>query len=97
MVSGTLISHASNRSYAVVEASTEAMAFTPPPAFTIKTQVVTANSLNRYVVASQTLGPRGAFTVAGTRITIASGVTDVVVGMSTEASDGFDYWWVWKE
>lgn len=87
-MSGTRLSLASNGAYAVVGTSTEALAVTSPPALTIGSQTITANSLSQYIIGAQTLTPGGVITVSGTRIFLAQGGTDVVVGTSTEALGG---------
>ena len=56
-----------------------------PPALTINAQTVTADSLTQYVIDSQTLTRGGVITVSGTKISLASNASDVVVGTSTEA------------
>ncbi len=62
-------------------------AATPPP-FTIGSQVITANSENQYIVASQTLTPGALITVSGTPVSLAPSATQVVVGSSTQGLGG---------
>lgn len=58
---------------------------TTPSAITIDSDIITANSETQYEIASQTLTAGGVVTVNGTRISLAAGESDVVVGSSTEA------------
>lgn len=83
-ISGTTVSLGSDGAYAVVGTSTENLAITSPPAFTIGTQTITANSLNEYIVDGQTLLPGSVITVSGTPISLATDRTAVVIGTSTE-------------
>ncbi|TKA70725.1 hypothetical protein B0A55_07561 [Friedmanniomyces simplex] len=56
-----------------------------PPAFTIGSSVIAANSESQYLIDSRTLVPGGsAITVSGTVISLASGATEVVIGTSIE-------------
>ena len=88
-VSGTLVSLASGRGYAIVGTSSENLGITTPPPLAIGTQVFTANSLSQYVVDGQTLTPGGAITASGTRVSLAPGKTDAVIGTSTEGLGGY--------
>jgi len=65
------------------------MAITSPPPLTIGAQIVTANSLNQYIVGGQTLTPGGVITVSGTRVSLSADETAVVVGSSTEGLGGY--------
>ncbi|CAF9920003.1 MAG: hypothetical protein ALECFALPRED_001402 [Alectoria fallacina] len=56
-----------------------------PPAITIGSETITANSQTQYVIGSQTLTAGGVVTVSGTEVSLAPGESDVVVGSSTEA------------
>ncbi|KAK0255980.1 hypothetical protein LTS09_008910 [Friedmanniomyces endolithicus] len=56
-----------------------------PPALTIGSSVIAANSKSQYLVGSQTLVPGGpAITVSGTVISLASGAAEIVVGTQSE-------------
>ncbi|KAK0850835.1 hypothetical protein LTR91_014746 [Friedmanniomyces endolithicus] len=56
-----------------------------PPALTIGSSVIAANSNSQYLVGSQTLVPGGsAITVSGTVISLASGAIEIVVGTQSE-------------
>ncbi|KAK0868598.1 hypothetical protein LTR87_014084 [Friedmanniomyces endolithicus] len=56
-----------------------------PPALTIGSSVISANSKSQYLVGSQTLVPGGsAITVSGTVISLATGATEVMVGTQSE-------------
>ena len=69
---------------------------TTPPAITIGTQAITANSQGQYVVGSQTLtaggeiivggttAPGGTTAIGGTTVSLAPSATQAVVGTSTE-------------
>lgn len=55
------------------------------PAITIGSDIITANSETQYRIGSQTLTPGGVVSVGGTRVSLGTGESDVVVGSSTEA------------
>ncbi len=57
---------------------------TSPPAITVRSQIITADSLGQYLFGSQTLTPGGIITIAGTTISLAPGGTEAIVGSSTE-------------
>lgn len=59
-------------------------AVTVQPALTVGTQIVTSNAQSQYIVGSQTLTPGGAITVDGTKISLAPGGTEAVVGSITK-------------
>ena len=62
------------------------LATVAPPLITVGPSILSANSKSQYVVGSQTLSPGGlAITISGTRYSLGSGATDLVVGSSTEA------------
>lgn len=93
-VSGTAVSLAAGLSGVVVGSSTETLglyitAGTTPPAITIGSETITANSKTQYIIGSQTLTPGGVVTVSGTAVSLAAGMSDVVVGSSTEALGPF--------
>lgn len=54
-----------------------------PPAFTIGSQAVTADSQNQYLVEGQTLTPGGTVIASGTTVALAADASQVVVGTST--------------
>ncbi|KAI9778133.1 MAG: hypothetical protein M1839_008342 [Geoglossum umbratile] len=97
-VSGTLISLAPSASYILLgstntiplpKPTNPAYLMTSPPLLTFGSSTYTANSLSQFIIGGQTLVPGGpAITVSGTRISIASGATSVVVGTSTAREAG---------
>lgn len=92
-ISGTRISLGSSASALVVGSttiplSTGAGQVTAYPSLTIGSQTVTANNQGQYIVGGQTLTPGGVITVSGTTISLAPGVSDVVLGTSTEGLGG---------
>lgn len=59
-------------------------AVTVQPALTVGTQIVTSNAQSQYIIGSQTLIPGSAITIDGTKISLAPGGTEAVVGTITE-------------
>jgi len=89
-VDGTRISLTPSGTEAVVGTVTAHLtsglvpAITAPPGLTIGTQTITPNVQGQYVVGTQTLTPGGVITASGTRISLAPGGTQAVVGSITE-------------
>ena len=83
-LSGTRISLSPDETAVIVGSSTESLVITPPPDLTIGSQTITANSLDQYIIGGQTLTPGGVITVSGTRVSLATDETALVVGTSTE-------------
>lgn len=69
----------------ITDSNTQSSVITTPPMFTVGTQIVSAKSLNQYIVDGQTIAPGDVITVMGTRVSVAADGTDVIVGTSTEA------------
>lgn len=92
--SGAIISLSPNGAEAVVGSITEALTShsliitTSPLAITIGTQTVIANLLGQYIFGSQTLTPGGVITASGSRVSLASDDSAVVVGTSTAVLSG---------
>ena len=85
-ISGTRISLAPSGTQVVVGSSTIGLGstFTLPPALTVGSQTYTADSKSEYTIAGQILTPGGpAVTVSGTRLSLAPGATQLVLGSST--------------
>lgn len=85
-ISGTRISLAPSGTQVVVGSSTIGLtpSFTPPPALTVGSQTYTADSKSEYTIAGRILTPGGpAVTVSGTRLSLAPGATQFVLGSST--------------
>ena len=84
VVSGTPISLSPDRSALAVGNSVENLALTPPPALTIGSQTITANSQNQYIINGQTLTPGGLVTVSGTPISLSPDESALAIGTSIE-------------
>ena len=89
-VSGTLISEGTGATDVVIGSSTEALSsaavmVTGAAVMTFDGQTFTADAQGDFTIDGQTLIPGGVITVSGTPISEASGATDVIIGMSTEA------------
>lgn len=88
-VSGTRLSLAASASQviiggATIPLNTNTSPITLAPALTIGGQTITANPASQYVIAGQTLVPGGpAITVSGTRLSLASSASQLLVGSST--------------
>ncbi len=92
-ISGTRISLGPSASALVVGSKTLPLSagagqVTASPTLTIGSQTVTANAQGQYIIGGQTLTPGGVITVSGTPISLAPGVSDVVLGTSTEGLGG---------
>ena len=88
-VSGTPISEGTGASNVVIGSSTEmlssvAMMVTGAAVMTFDGQTYTADAQGDFTIDGQTLTPGGVINVSGTPISEAKGVTDVVIGSSTE-------------
>lgn len=59
-----------------------------PPASTIGSQAVTANSQNQSLDEGQTLTPGGGVTASGTLVSLAASATEVFVGSTTQGLGG---------
>ena len=91
VVSGSTISLAPSAAAVVINGKTASLtphsilATVAPPVITIGPSAVTAVQKGEYVIASQTLSAGGsAITVLGTRISLGSDASDLVVGSSTQ-------------
>lgn len=91
VVSGSTISLAPSATALVVNGHTVSLtphsilATVAPPLITVGPSILTADKHSDYVVAGQTLSAGGsAITVSGTRLSLASGGKDLVIGSSTE-------------
>lgn len=84
-IQGTQVSLAPSANVIVIAGSTMILSSNSrAPAFTVGSEIVTANSASQYVLNGQTLTPGGlAVTISGTRISLASSGSQVVVGSST--------------
>jgi hypothetical protein len=86
-VSGTPISLAPGATAIVVGSSTMPIIVgdgNAPTVLTVGGQTIMENPGGAFVIGSQTLAPGGpAITVSGTRISLAPGATDIVIGTST--------------
>ncbi|KAL8824227.1 MAG: hypothetical protein Q9191_005208 [Dirinaria sp. TL-2023a] len=90
-VSGTQISLPTSGSYVVIGSSTLSLATASPSAIerlTLGSSTYTADPSGDFVLGSQTLSPGGEVTVSGTRVSLAPGDTEVVVGTKTEGLGG---------
>lgn len=84
-IQGTQVSLAPLANAIVIAGSTMILSSTShAPAFTVGSEIVTANSASQYVLDGHTLTPGGpAVTISGTRISLVSSGSQVVVGSST--------------
>jgi hypothetical protein len=90
-VSGTPISVAPGATAVVVGSNTVPIIGNGgmPRVLTVGGQTITANPAGQLTIGGQTLVPGGpAITVSGTRLSLAPGATDIVVGTSTVAITG---------
>ena len=81
---GTEVSLAPSASAIVIAGSTIVLSSAGAPAFTVGVETFTADDASQYAAGGQTLTPGGpAVTISGTRLSLAPGGTQVVVGSST--------------